>query len=444
MDDIVKTTIKLNFEDIKTYSFPKEEMFGLIVDFHDDVRYEFLLNIKEDCDKLLCLGSGATPKTFQGAGEKPYFNRWKWDFGSYSTVHFNDPTTYITKEIGAGFGIGTADNWYLKNISLIVLEIANNLNVENKNLTFFGSSAGGFTSLMLGTLVPESKAISDIPQLNVKLWWPGHYENIKKYLLKENDDEVIAEKYGHRLNVVDLIKKMNYIPKAIIVMDVSHKPDFDMQYSYFLSNLNGLDFTKESNRIISIFHGVNLGHQCLYKDVAINLVNNSEYLFNSFENLNQDDESEDTDNQLLEIENILEDKVDSLSSEVKNVTLNFLREKYNNRKYKDEIKSLKTEIKELTIENNKFKEDYDSLSSEVKDITLNFLKEKSNNRKYIDKISSLENVLNETKETNESLISSLNLDIEEIATKYLEEKEKNKDYLNRISDLEYQLANKKQ
>ena len=259
MEKLVDEIITCSFEDLKFITFPKNELFGLKLN-KDGVTYEFLLNIKDNVDKLLILGSGARqPDQLPKDRKRPFFNRWSWGFNE-STIHYNDPTTYIHSDLSTGWGIGTKNKWYLKEIALIIKEIGVKINIPQKNMIFLGSSAGGFTTIMLSTLIKDSIGISEIPQLNLKDYSDFHWNLLKKHIFLNMGDEEIFEKYGHRVDVITLFNKTNYIPKCYLILDCSVEGDLSYNYLPFFSRLNELPYNEFQNNLKIRIDGKNKGH----------------------------------------------------------------------------------------------------------------------------------------------------------------------------------------
>lgn len=240
MEELVDKIIICDFEDIPFDDFPVDERFGLIVK-KNNVKYEFLINLKSDADKLICLGSGAlNGDDLERFELKPRFHRQSWNFNS-STIFYNDPTRYLDKNLLGGWGIGTPDEWYLEVIKDILVKISDYFNYPHENILFYGSSLGGFMSIQLATLVKDSTALADVPQLtfeNAKYW-----QKVKPILFPDFSDEYIYENFKHRLNVLDLMKKEKYIPNLIMVFNAG-EVDINEHYVHFfkeLSKLNNLN-----------------------------------------------------------------------------------------------------------------------------------------------------------------------------------------------------------
>lgn len=281
MRQITKTVLYTSLSGLDSIKFPKGR-FGLVIE-DNDVIYEFLLNVKENADKLLCLGSGCHGSKITDNRQRPYFNRWSWNFEGFSTVNYNDPTLYLNDEVLSGWCLGTKDNWYLLTIKNILVKIARKLGIVNNKILFYGSSAGGTTSLMLGTLIRNSMVLADMPQTDVskfvqsdKVKLPPYWPNIKKYCFDCVDDKEAYDKYGYRFNLFEFLKKEEYIPNALLLCDVSHFPDYKKSYKPFIDKIHELPFNKNQNSLKFIFYGKKEGHSAASKKTTLFIIKNIE------------------------------------------------------------------------------------------------------------------------------------------------------------------------
>ena len=270
MDKIVKRIIKLDFEDIFNYDFPTNEFVGLIVNFHDGVKYEFLLNLKED-NHLLVIGSGLRQKNSKIDVNRPVFHRWSWKFKE-STIFYNDPTIYIHKDLAGGWGVGTIENYYLKNISIIIEEIAENIKIKNQNMFFYGSSQGGFMSLVLSILIKDSVAIAEVPQFDVSLFTKSHWDNLRKYCFLGLDEYDIRKKYGEKIDIIELIKTENYIPNAYLILDSSSSFELNSSILPFFNRLLELPYSNYQNNIKIRLDGKNKGHSAQIQEDLLDTI----------------------------------------------------------------------------------------------------------------------------------------------------------------------------
>ena len=182
MKDISEKIIETDYDNLNEAlgKIEYNKKTGLII-YYNDTKYEFLLNIKENVDELLCLSSSVLKvDDLERFHKKPLFHRLSWKFRQ-STLLFNDPTRYVdvdddfTKDLQGGWSVGTYDDYFLKNISEMIMQISDYFNISNDKILFYGSSMGGFTSLMLGTMVRDSMVLADLPQLYLLNF--GHFKS---------------------------------------------------------------------------------------------------------------------------------------------------------------------------------------------------------------------------------------------------------------------------
>ena len=268
LDAITDIVIKTKYEDLDNLEYPKNELIYLIVEY-ENFDYEFLLRDLENSDKLTVLGSGAFNKTKNYDRTKPLFNRWSWTFDD-STLYYHDPTLYLADDIYAPWGLGTPEVWYLEKIAIITEKIAQLLSVKNNDILFYGSSAGGFTSLMLSILVKDSICLAEVPQFDITSW--GSFWRPLKNASFDMDDKEFVDKYKYRVSVMKLIQEHDYVPNAYILMDCSAEYDFTRQYLPFLKRLNNFTYDIKGNSMKLIIFGKNTGHSALPKDIILSLI----------------------------------------------------------------------------------------------------------------------------------------------------------------------------
>lgn len=276
MKDITEKIIELNFDElISNLNLEFDKKIGLIV-HKDDVKYEFVLNLKGSNDDLLILGSGALGfRIFDRT--RPYIDRNSWHF-KQSTIHYHDPTYYVDDSITAGWCIGTEEDYYLENIAKILQIIIDKLGIPNSNVLFYGSSAGGFTSLMLSVLIKDSISLADVPQLYIYNFKSREklldtWLDVKKQCFSEMSNVEFINAYKYRLSFIEMVKREQYVPNAYLVLDCSVNLDFYTQYTPFFMDLFQDSWVNESNKFKLIINWKNKGHAPVSKEETINLIN---------------------------------------------------------------------------------------------------------------------------------------------------------------------------
>ncbi len=262
MRKLVDKIFKINFTELNSLNIPLDETVGLII-YKNDIKYEFIINLKEHSSNLIVIGSGALNNNSNHDRSRPWFNRWSWvDLFEESVIYYNDPTLYLSSDFLCGWCVGTESDYYLEHIKDAIITIADLNEIKHENILFYGSSAGGFTSILLATLVKGSMAFADIPQMDLRNYGDWNLRNFKKYSFAGKSEEYIFENYSHRLSVIEMIKKEKYIPNAFLTLDFTFDFDFENQYKLFFENLKELQYEglHKDNTIKLIIYGKNMGH----------------------------------------------------------------------------------------------------------------------------------------------------------------------------------------
>lgn len=107
----------------------------------------------------------------------PKFDRWSWgEKFNASILCISDPTLELDKDLHIGWYLGTKENNYMTHIASWVSFVAQNLGISQEKVITYGSSAGGFASIMLTYHLEKSVAIAINPQLNVFRYFPRFVE----------------------------------------------------------------------------------------------------------------------------------------------------------------------------------------------------------------------------------------------------------------------------
>jgi len=248
----VDNIFNLKLDEVSTFDFPKNELCGVEI-IENQVKYEFLIKLRLNSNKLICFG--AKGGLDRGKRDLPDFPRFSWhDSFHESLIYYADPTFYINKKIKTGWYMGTEDNWYLEKIAEIISKIVENFGVENENILFYGTSVGGFSSVMLATLFKKSTALVGNPQILISNHYTKPYNNIKKYCFNDKSEEEILEKYSYRFNVFDLFKRENYVPHVIYLVNAQSKRDLYKQCMPFIKELGKLPTFNDNDVEVIIYH----------------------------------------------------------------------------------------------------------------------------------------------------------------------------------------------
>lgn len=233
---------KIDYYDLEKYKI-KEDLLYILEVKKDNVKYEYLINRKKDNDKLIVFNNGAIAG---GNVKVPVFQRHSWaNIIKTSSVFCMDPTLYVN-DLSVGWGVGKNENYYLENSSLILKTIIQKMNINLKDTVIYGTSAGGFLSIIMGIYLKGATVVADNTQLDVSNW---AFISAVDYVMEYCFDNIgIALKYPERFNVVDAFIKHNYVPKIYLHVNLCSKLDNSMQLVPFLEKIEKMK--DEQNTII--------------------------------------------------------------------------------------------------------------------------------------------------------------------------------------------------
>ena len=162
----------------------------------------------------------------------PVFHRISWAKEIPCTaIYYFDPTCYLG-DLSAGYGYGTNDRWYLKQIAVLIERILNKLDIPLTNTLFYGSSVGGFTSICLAAML-HSRATVINPRLNAEKTIPRVWASLNDNCLKEGETFL-----PERTNVMAVFQNENYFPVLHIIQNIGDKFNMETQIIPFLDQMS--------------------------------------------------------------------------------------------------------------------------------------------------------------------------------------------------------------
>lgn len=252
----------INFMQLENYELPSDDTPFILTINKDDVNFDFLIRIKDDSDKALVLGSGAYDATSDL--EPPIFQRHKWiKHFDETLIFYNDPTLYLG-EINMGWGFGTAERHFLEEMAEIIDSLLQKMNIRNEKVLFYGSSAGGFMSMLLGGFLKGSSVLVNNPQTIVWNYYDRHVNAMfQSAILTLSRDEII-ERHTDRLNVIDFYKKINYVPSITYLQNAASERDLTHHLTPFILGLEQVDEKAFISHLdVKLYMDRELGHSPL-------------------------------------------------------------------------------------------------------------------------------------------------------------------------------------
>ncbi len=257
--------ITLHEDELDCHQIQKDRMYVLRV-MKDGVPYEYLIHRRSSSDKLIVFHNGAVA---EGNVSVPIFQRHSWaNLLKTSCVFCMDPTLYLNSFLQIGWGIGKNENYYLENSSLILKKIIEKMDIRLEDTAIYGTSAGGYLSILMGIDLKGAKVVADNAQLDVRNW-----------IFKDALDSVItfsvdnigsALNYKERFNVVDAFEKHHYVPKIYLHVNLCSHADNSTQLVPFLESAESMSSIREYHNMEVILHfDPDKGHNGLDMEQAI-------------------------------------------------------------------------------------------------------------------------------------------------------------------------------
>jgi len=249
---VIPETGSLQKKSLPDLNFRKEtNLLDTNLVYNEYIQYSFLVeNLQTDIlthfkksDKLVVFYNGAVDveKT-----PPPVFQRWSWledlpysamvimDSTIYELMKTNKSTTYM------GWYQGSKEIFILEQYIELVRKIANKLGVKDENILFYGSSVGGFASLMSAGMLKGSKACVVNPQTDVLKYYKKNVDVCLNYLGLSN--EYLKDRKT-TLNVMEFYKSIGYFPEVYYKQNKQDELHYEKHFKEFqkLYKDNNLD-----------------------------------------------------------------------------------------------------------------------------------------------------------------------------------------------------------
>jgi hypothetical protein len=216
----------------------------------DQVPYEYLINRRSNQKKLIVFHNGAVEG---GDVRTPIFQRHSWaEQLKTSSVFCMDPTLYVNSSLSLGWGIGKNDTYYLENSSLILKKIIERMQLRLEDTVIYGTSGGGYLSIMMGIYLKGAKVVADNAQLDVRRWiYKDALDAVITFCFDNIGD---ALNYRERFSVIDAFEKHHYVPELYLHVNLCSPADNSTQLVPFLENAERMSQIDEYHKIRVILH----------------------------------------------------------------------------------------------------------------------------------------------------------------------------------------------
>lgn len=264
------TRIEVNSIDDITIHYDRE--FTLSVNLNGVV-FEMYCNFKTNSNQIVVFGQAAVNRE---KTKLPCFFRWKWlDHLPVSGVILNDPTLYLSKGLNGGWFVGTTGRDYVHECNSIIHKLCE-ITKSYQPPVFFGSSAGGFSSLALASAYPRAKAIIDIPQVNLETYHVrSEIDKLSMAAFSVNDVTLIPDNLKYRIDISKRFEHEKRIPEIIYLHNIKDTAHIS-QLNSFLQNWSRVAHMLPSSEVGALrvitydrWHLIKGGHVPLSKNESI-------------------------------------------------------------------------------------------------------------------------------------------------------------------------------
>lgn len=210
---------------------------------------EYFLKINKKSEKLIVFSPGFLDGSKY---QYPYFQRLKWSERiSDNCLFLSDPTTLIgmTK---IGWFVGDKETYYLPYIPDLIEKIAEKLGILKNDILFFGSSAGGFSSIAFASYLRGARAFAINPQTNaLKLHDAQQLANTLKSCFGTASLVYANDIYCNRLNLINIFKETKNVPSITIWQNFYDYYHYREHLIPFLTSLSSFSDISKINVIIA-------------------------------------------------------------------------------------------------------------------------------------------------------------------------------------------------
>lgn len=249
--------------ELKFGEFNEGEIYKEDIELNE-LNYEVMVK-KGKSDYIIVLPSS------ESYMDKFKFKRYEWNNELDDTlIYINDPTTK-KYNIEVGWGQGSKDIFTIDSMVFLINSIIKKVNKSYREIIFFGTGASGFMSIQLASFFKNSVAIVDNPHYFLLNYYDRHVNNLIKNVYGGISKEEVLNIYGNRVDVLELFKDLNYVPKIIASYNILSEYYLKTQLEPFIKEIMKMNLNYD-NRIEIYGYVYSKNMNLPYKE-ALNKIN---------------------------------------------------------------------------------------------------------------------------------------------------------------------------
>lgn len=258
----------INLENLD-YNFLVENNNKKIDIIINNETFHFQLNLKYNNEKLMVFSNGAVNRDKK---EPPLFMRSSWHEEVNANCIFIDDKTIHNSNIPIGWGVGPRDRHFILDYVMVVKKIAGLINIRNKDIFYYGSSAGGFMSILMSVEHKFTTAIANNPQTSVMRYRERHRRLLFNKVFKGMSEDEIVKEFGERISLIDAINNENYVPRIYYLQNALYEFDMEQHFNPFVDEMKNSGLSTRKITYI-LYNNEKLGHDPLPKNETLKYIN---------------------------------------------------------------------------------------------------------------------------------------------------------------------------
>lgn len=234
--------------------------------------YDIYVKRVEGSNKLLIMGQGAVDRNRK---QLPVYQRKSWlDCFDCNVLILQDPTLYLTPTLRLGWAQGLKSHNPMATFVKIIRKVRTLLDIQNNNVVFFGSSAGGFVSLFLGGYFKGSTVVVNNPQTDIF----RYHEAPVRSLLAAGFDGIEFDEYRSifpsRYSVSKFYEEIQFVPEILYYQNICDTEHLENHCFPFVEGISGLQHAWHNNVDLKLYSDEKSGHNPMSKSKTVSAIKN--------------------------------------------------------------------------------------------------------------------------------------------------------------------------
>lgn len=228
----------------------------------------FIKKSKTNNPHLYIFGQGAVDK----AKPQPNFQRVSWVDDSDGNIIIATDPTLTDNELSIGWFQCSKDINYFYRFSELVKFIAVNMKLDISKPILYGSSAGGFASLMLSPYFNNPVVVVNNPQTDWTLFYESKVKHVLDTIYNGIDVGEFRRKFPMKYNAIDVFKATSKVPSIIYMQnldDVFHYERHCVPFMQWMREQYKNSKLTEKGLITYLYRNPSEGHNPCSKEITL-------------------------------------------------------------------------------------------------------------------------------------------------------------------------------